>query len=407
MAEGRGDDDRIRTRDELVDHLRFAAQLEHGLALQYLFAAFSLKSSPLEGGLSPAQLNTVRRWKAIVFRVASQEMLHLCQVVNLTIAVGGEVDFWLPNFPQQSNYTPMYLPWELSRYSDATLGRFCSYEQPQQVLDAFRVLGFINPVWLIQRTIGQLYGAIETAFRELDVLERPAPKAVQATGELVDFPQLKVVRSTQDACDAIDLIVRQGEAMRESADSHFETFSLLLEDYRREVAAAGRDSRPFDPVRGVANNPCSEAPSVPTPGLTIITDPYTRDVQRLNSAVYSVMMLMLSRFFSADEPLARRRAFSAAFLRLMTAVLVPLGEALARLPVGGDDPAATAGPSFELHPEIAAGPVGREGVPVFRERLEQAAREALELGRSPGAPLEIGHAAASLAAIVKDLEVAS
>ena len=411
MAEGGGDDGRIRTRDELVDQLRLAALLEHGLAIQYLFAAFSLKNS-LHEGLSQAQLNTVRRWKAILFRIASQEMLHLCQVMNLTIAAGGDVDFWRENFPRPSDYTPMNLAWELSPFSEATLWRFREYEEPETVLELYEKvpsgpLAPDHPLWSRgnRRTVGQLYTAIETAFRELDVVERLAvsPRGVQATGELVDFPQLKVVQSTQDACDAIDLIVRQGEARRQDDDSHFETFCQVLKEYRtaREADSA------FEPVRNVVDSPRAYIPKIARP-VVMITDSYTRDVEGLNSAVYSVMLLMLGRVFADDETVAGRQAFSAAALRLMTAVLVPLGEALARLPVGEKHPGATAGPSFEIDPDLAGCPKGRDGVPVLMERLEHAAREALELSRRlPGVPVEIGHAAASLAAIVRDLEAAS
>ena len=42
--------------------LREAAELEHGIMCQYLFAAFSLKQSADEG-LTAEQLEAVKRWR--------------------------------------------------------------------------------------------------------------------------------------------------------------------------------------------------------------------------------------------------------------------------------------------------------------------------------------------------------
>ncbi len=39
----------IDTREELINNLTEAAELEHGLLCQYLFAAFSMKKHPADG----------------------------------------------------------------------------------------------------------------------------------------------------------------------------------------------------------------------------------------------------------------------------------------------------------------------------------------------------------------------
>ncbi|APA96989.1 ferritin-like domain-containing protein [Nocardia seriolae] len=72
----------IEHREALIYMLCQAAELEHGIMCQYLFAAFSLKTSAAEG-LSADELEKVTRWRKLVSHVATQEMLHLSLVHNL------------------------------------------------------------------------------------------------------------------------------------------------------------------------------------------------------------------------------------------------------------------------------------------------------------------------------------
>src|SRR4051794_25945997 len=53
----------IEHREELIYMLCRAAELEHGIMIQYLFAAYSLKQSEDEG-LTADQLATVSRWRS-------------------------------------------------------------------------------------------------------------------------------------------------------------------------------------------------------------------------------------------------------------------------------------------------------------------------------------------------------
>src|SRR6266705_3116866 len=72
----------IEHREALIYMLCEAAELEHGIMCQYLFAAFSLKQTAADG-LSGRALDAVRRWRRQVLHVATQEMLHLALVQNL------------------------------------------------------------------------------------------------------------------------------------------------------------------------------------------------------------------------------------------------------------------------------------------------------------------------------------
>ena len=77
----------IEHREALIYMLCEAAELEHGIMCQYLFAAFSLKQSEDEG-LTPDELAAVTRWRKQISHVATQEMLHLALVQNLLSAIG-------------------------------------------------------------------------------------------------------------------------------------------------------------------------------------------------------------------------------------------------------------------------------------------------------------------------------
>src|SRR5829696_6698215 len=82
----------IDTREELINALIEAAELEHGLLIQYLFAAYSLKRRPSEG-ISVEQVEQVREWGGAILGVARQEMAHLGTVCNLLTAIGGSPRF--------------------------------------------------------------------------------------------------------------------------------------------------------------------------------------------------------------------------------------------------------------------------------------------------------------------------
>src|SRR6266699_4007014 len=77
----------IEHREALIYMLCEAAELEHGIMCQYLFAAFSLKQAAAEG-LSDTEVAAAERWRKQVSHVATQEMLHLALVHNLLSAVG-------------------------------------------------------------------------------------------------------------------------------------------------------------------------------------------------------------------------------------------------------------------------------------------------------------------------------
>jgi hypothetical protein len=96
----------VTTREELIYLLSRAAELEHGLACIYLFAAYSLKSDVSEGGMTDEQATMVRGWRRFLSSVAVEEMGHLAQVSNLLTAIGGAHEFSLAALSVSVWYPP-------------------------------------------------------------------------------------------------------------------------------------------------------------------------------------------------------------------------------------------------------------------------------------------------------------
>lgn len=136
----------ITSRDELVHALRDAAELEHQLMCEYLYAAYSLKREP-DGTCTGPQAEYVRRWCSTLYFVARQEMEHLSLANGMLTAIGAQPWFVRPNFgpePVVSPYfaapalvasagpgrRPVDLPYTLERFDRRTVERFVCGESP-------------------------------------------------------------------------------------------------------------------------------------------------------------------------------------------------------------------------------------------------------------------------------------
>ncbi|MEP6934686.1 MAG: ferritin-like domain-containing protein [Nitrospirota bacterium] len=149
-----------------------AAELEHGIACSYLYAGFSLKRDITEGGMTWEEQQKVRRWAAQIYFVASQEMLHLALVWNLTTAIGGTPYYLRPNFPQDSKYYPLNARLTLEPFGPKSLRRFILYERPQNMSserDLKSLLTFAgeDAAEIEFGSTGELYALIESGFRTI------------------------------------------------------------------------------------------------------------------------------------------------------------------------------------------------------------------------------------------------
>ncbi len=145
-------------RDLLVHLLREAAEIEHQLMIQYLYAAFSMKKRP-DASCTPAQYEAVRRWQSTVYMVARQEMEHLALVNGMLTAIGAEPFFDRQNIPLQYSYylgrnlkegkslpdQPCDIPFMFERFNLPVIQRFVCFESPS--LEALRKGTDPIPAW--------------------------------------------------------------------------------------------------------------------------------------------------------------------------------------------------------------------------------------------------------------------
>src|SRR5450755_2966581 len=255
----------IEHRAALIYMLCEAAELEHGIMCQYLFAAFTIKQNEDEG-LTAAELAAARRWRKVISHVATQEMLHLALVENLLSAVGAAPHLSRPNFPHPASHYPAGVHLALLPFGARALRHFMFLERPEGMdlhdADGLAAFGRAVPHMLASdivprgqdfATVGHMYRSIEAGFRHLcqKYGERwvfVGPPRAQATQEYFGWPELVPVTDLASAQRAIDEILEQGEGARGHwEDAHFGQFVEILDEFREMVAA----SPTFDPVRPV------------------------------------------------------------------------------------------------------------------------------------------------------------
>src|SRR6476620_6742830 len=125
---------RIEHRQALIYTLSKAAELEHLIICQYLFAAFSLKRDSSEG-LSEPMVPMVNGWARTLMHIAAQEMLHLALVQNLLTAVGASPHLSRPNFPVPPRAFPARIEIALLPFGEEALRHFACLERPEDDQD--------------------------------------------------------------------------------------------------------------------------------------------------------------------------------------------------------------------------------------------------------------------------------
>jgi hypothetical protein len=352
----------IEHREALIYMLCQAAELEHGIMCQYLFAALSLKQREDEG-LTPEDLEAVTRWRRTISHVATEEMLHLALVQNVLSAIGAAPHLTRPNLPAPAHHYPAGVNLTLVPFGEPALRHFMFLERPEgMALDGAKDIdapvhdatpltaaGDIVPQLQDFATVGHLYRSIEQGLAHLTEKfgERHlfvGPPRAQATSTDFRWPELVAVTDLASAQRALDTILEQGEGARGHWETaHFGQFVQILAEYRDMLAA----NPAFDPVRPVVFatvRRCEHDDSVP-----LIGDPVTARCADLFNVAYEILLQILERYFAhTEETDAQLSTLANAAVTLMADVLEPLGQLITTLPVGPEHPGRNAGPSFEL-----------------------------------------------------------
>lgn len=352
----------IEHREALIYMLCQAAELEHGIMCQYLFAAFSLKQRADEG-LTPGELDAVTRWRRTIAHVATEEMLHLALVQNVLSAIGAAPHLSRPNLPAPAHHYPAGVNLTLVAFGEPALQHFMFLERPEGMaleggkgIDApvheavpLMAEGDIVPRLQDFATLGHLYRSIEQGlahlaekFGERNLFVGP-PRA-QATSTYFRWPELVAVTDLGSAQRALDTILEQGEGARGHWETaHFGQFVEILEEYRRMLSA----NAAFDPVRPVMFATVRRGER--DDSIPLIGDRMTSLCTDLFNVSYEILLQILERFFAhTEETDAQLGTLANAAVTLMGGVLRPLGDLITTLPVGPEHPGRNAGPSFEL-----------------------------------------------------------
>jgi hypothetical protein len=347
----------INTRQELIDALHEASEIEHGLMLQYLFTALTMKKF-LNEGITGEQQELIRKWEGSILRVARQEMAHLGTVCNLLSAIGGSPHFERPNFPQREiTYYPF--SFNLTRFSDESLYRFIRFELPkgepiptpplsEKKLFGLQLLNVV-PDPLEYDYIGELYNKIKEGFNK--VLEKDlfiGPISGQEEEEWwSDRVSILLVKNKETANKAIDSIIKEGEGSPTNREgSHYNVFLNIRKDLYLQL----KNDPNFDPARPVVSNPRTrEHRDSPMQG-TMIKKRETKKIAELFNGCYNAVLLMLSQLYShGGESKSEREILRQSSRHMMTMCIRPFAEILTIMPITEDPVDGTAGPPFEIY----------------------------------------------------------
>ncbi|MBD1365380.1 ferritin-like protein [Mucilaginibacter sp. ZT4R22] len=346
----------IDTREELLNALAEAAELEHGLLVQYLFTAFSFKRR-LDEGITPLQQLMMEDWERTILSVAHQEMYHLANVCNLLAAIGGAPRFDRPNFPQPlKKYYPF--DFELTRFGDEALYRFIVFELPEgveppplpHVPGNVKTFAFekIAPDPLVYNHIGELYERIAEGFKNIpENVLFIGPEDQQDIDEWTLRLKMHKVHDRASALEAIKEIVEEGEGTKaDRAGSHYDKFLRIRQAYLAEKA---KDAS-FEPARNVATNPRTREHRDAGGEGTIITHQATLKLAELFNTTYTTMLSMLIQYYSyGGETQEQREILRDSSRRMMSAFIRPMAEVLTEMPVTDDLTDGVAGAGFELY----------------------------------------------------------
>jgi hypothetical protein len=290
-------------RDHLLMLLSFGATVEHCLMVQYLYAAYSLRTDVKD----ERRRRLVESWRASILAVAKEEMGHLLTVQNLRLLLGSTVEIGRDSSPWAQQYYPY--PFSLEPFSLMSLSCFVYAEMPElktlesdfpkhqrdvienEILPGLRKhfgSGFHANVHRVGTLYEEIIDLISNERRIPDSMfdessyefqaswdewgrgYKAAPRQLDAAGNLAG-PELKPGRdpivqidcmaTRADAVKALRALAIQGEAphLRDpllpdsgvEEISHFKRFLDIYDQFKKE-----QDNDPgWSPAAGVPSNP--------------------------------------------------------------------------------------------------------------------------------------------------------
>lgn len=355
-------------RDVATKLLHIGAEVEHSLAVQYLYAAYSL------GGWQPGdkEREQAQTWQRTILEIAREEMAHLATIQNLLIAIGSPLSFDREEFPATTDLYPF--PFELQKLTRRTLGMYVLAEMPDsKVLEDETLVREIDDIKAFVgggnmdavHRVGHIYDWTRELIKPSSGAAGPGgPVPRLGSSDFsadslqfqvrpdewgLGYQDLLIMNATDrdSAAAAIEAIADQGEgtSVRDIASSHFGKF---LEIYR-----AFPDEQAPQPARNVATNPTID--EIVEPGR-LITNKAARAWAGLFNLRYRMLLMFLSHSFRVEAPLPssgrtpRGLLISWTFGEMYN--LRSIADILMELPLA-DSLDVRAGPPFEMPYSIA------------------------------------------------------
>ncbi|MDQ8020699.1 MAG: ferritin-like domain-containing protein [Moraxellaceae bacterium] len=381
----------IEHREQLLFQLAEAAEVEHCLMCTYLYAAFTLKGADATD-LDDTEREAVQRWRKVLIAVAIEEMSHLTLVGNLMVALGGGPQLDRANLPLTVGYFPAGVQAVLAPFCEHTMDHFVFLERPENTPDADWsvfphdsysrgvVHGRVMPNTFDYATVGELYRSIlqgiETLYERVGEDACFPGRSASQIGPLdAALPGLRSITTLEDARQAIDTIVRQGEGAATACErSHYMRFIGV----REELAKLRARRADFEPSRPAALNPVMRKPPMPE-GRVWVTHPQAVLVMDYANALYAFMLRLLMQAWGRPPALASAKGMLVqASIRVMRA-MTPVAEYLTTLPACEDQPGVNAGISFATLRNVVALPFGSAEWRMLGERADELAQRGREL----------------------------
>lgn len=279
-----GHDPELSPREEAIFLLHTAAEVEHALLVQYLYAGFSLGNDRL----TKEQQDLVDELFRGIFRIATEEMGHLASVQNLLRLIGGPLTFEREDFPFRNELYPFRFKLEpmtkdsLAKYVFAEMPSNLTSDDPEEMKRLAEIkkranrANADNPV----NHVGTLYKAIAERFRKTAANEKIADEDIQAnTVEFQASPHdwdmapprvLLQVKARDEAIALIEAIAAQGEGLTSSDpsdESHYKRFRAIYDKFPEDGEWKDIEGKPVQPAREVPTNPNTTPGPDPDPGV--------------------------------------------------------------------------------------------------------------------------------------------
>jgi hypothetical protein len=346
--------------------LHVAAEVEHALLVEYLFAAYSL------GGpqVPKSYRERVQDWQTVVLGIAKEEMAHFVSVQNVLRLIGAPLNLERDDFPWDLPFAPYQF--SLQRLTPATLARFVYIESPEnwpkdaegdrEKIAELASEGQARPV----NQVGKLYRTLIALLSDEDLIPdsafhdgtvpfqaswdewgrgyRDGARGAVSSNDGVPDLLIEKVYSRDSAVAALKAIAEQGEAPDLDADmgeeSHFRRFYEIWKDFPQDGE--------WSPVRAVADNPTTVDGLI---GAQYIDAEQARLWATLLNLRYRILLTYLAHSFDLSgtphQPAAEARGFvlNGAFgemysLRVISNLLVGM--------LLGEGSGEFAGPPFEM-----------------------------------------------------------